>query len=103
MRLKPTSFYAIYRDGLVLIEGHAFEVDGRWLVVHKERPQLLVIDKNYKISAEVGFGIPIAPTANRLRAVAFAVDEVSKISAAEWFERCRLVEEARKTLRIVEG
>lgn len=103
MRLKPTSFYAIYRDGLVLIEGHAFEVDGRWLVVHKERPQLLVIDKNYKISAEVGFGIPISPTTNRKNAVAYACTAVAEISAAEWFERCRLAEEARKTLRIVEG
>lgn len=103
MRLKPTSFSAIFADGPVRLDGHAFKVNGRELVVHKARPQILVIDKTYKISAAVGFAIPINPTEDRRAAVAFAYDEVPKISDEEWRLRSQLAERAQKNLKIVEG
>jgi hypothetical protein len=103
MRLKPITFQAIYADGLVQLEGHSFEVDGRELVVHKERPQLLVIDPNYKVSSIIGFGIPIDPTKSRFNAAISAENEVSKIGAEEWAARCKLASDARKTLTVVEG
>lgn len=103
MRLKQTSFIAIYKDGLVRLPGRAFNVNGRELVVHKERPQLLVIDKNYKVSAAIGFCIPINPTQDPRAAVAFAYDEVPKISDEEWTVRSAFAESAQKTLKIVEG
>lgn len=104
MRLKPTSFLAIYKDGLVQLDGHEFDVGDRKLVVHHARPKLFVIDKDYKISERaLGFSIPINPTRSRLTAAAFADDVVSKIGADEWESRCKQAAQARKSLSIVKG
>jgi hypothetical protein len=106
MRLKPISFLSIYPDGLVKLEGHAFKVGERQLVVHKERPQLYEIGphyRNYLVSSVLGFGIDISPTKDRREAVAFAYNEVPKISQDEWAERCKLAEQIRRNLQVVEG
>lgn len=104
MRLTKITFTAICSDGLVEISGHAFEVMGRKLVVHKERPALLVIDKNYKVSeATVGFRIPIQGTTVRAEAVRFGTEAVSAITEESWQEFIRHAEEFRKSLGIVRG
>jgi hypothetical protein len=103
MRLKPISVLIICLDGLVPIEGLAFKVGSRELVVHKPRPAVLPVDDNYKISAVVGFSIPISPTRDRREAVHFASIEVPKISEHEWARRCEMAQEAKKNLKVVEG
>lgn len=103
-KLKPTTFLATYHDGLVETTGHEFEVNGRKLVVHKTRPQLHVIDKNYKVSeATVGFGVPIQDTTKRDEAAQFGAAEVFKIDEESWQRLIKHFEELRKSLRIVKG
>lgn len=103
MRLKPISALIICRDGLVPVEGHAFKVGTRELVVHKPRPAVLPVDDSYKVSAMVGFSIPISPTHDRREAVHFASVEVPKIGEKEWAARCELAQEIKKNLQVVEG
>lgn len=104
MKLKPTTFLAIHKDGLVELPGHEFEVNGRKLVVHKARPQLQAIDKNYKVSeATVGFAVPIKDTARRDEAVQFGTEEASKIDEESWQRVIKQYAEFRKSLSIVRG
>lgn len=106
MRLKPTKVAVIYADGLVELDGFLFDVGGREMVVHKERPQLYVLGGSYMdylVSSIHGFGVAIGPTRSRLVAVSFANEEVSKISDKDWAERCRVADQLRKQLKVVEG
>lgn len=102
MKLKPTSFYAMFPDGLVQLNGHAFDVVGRALVVHKTRPGNLDWDKAYKVSeATLGFGIPIPSTQNRAIAVSSAETVVSAISQQEWNRRMAAAAAHRTTLKVI--
>jgi hypothetical protein len=102
MKLKPTSFYAIYPDGLVQLDGHGFNVDGRALVVHKPRVENRTWDNHYKISeASLGFGIEIPTTRSRTAAVSSAVIVVSAISQTEWDRRMAAAQAHRKSLNII--
>lgn len=104
MKLKPTTFLAIHKDGLVELPGHEFEVNGRKLVVHKVRPALQPIDKNYKVSeATVGFSVPIKDTTRRDEAVQFGTEEVLSIDEESWLRAIKHFDEFRKTLRVVAG
>lgn len=103
-KLKSTTFLAFHADGLVETSGHEFEVNGRKLVVHKARPQLQAIDKNYKVSeATVGFGVPIPDTTHRVDAVQFGTEEVNKIDEESWQRLIKHFEELCKALPIVRG
>jgi hypothetical protein len=102
MKLKSTSFYAIYPDGLVQLDGHGFSVNGRSLVVHKPRAENLAWDRDYKISEEsLGFGIDIPSTRSRTAAVSSAVIVVSAISQTEWDRRMAAAQAHRKSLNII--
>lgn len=104
MKLKPTTFLAIYKDGLVETAGHEFEINGRKLVVHKTRPALLPVDKFYKVSeATVGFSVPIQNTTKRHEAVQFGAEEATKIDEESWLRAIKQFDEFRKSLNIVQG
>lgn len=104
MKLKPTSFYAIYQDGLVQLDGHGFSVNGRQLVVHKTRPALLPIDKFYKISeATAGFAVPIESTTVRAVAVQFAVDAMKGVSDESWKREIVRHLALAKSMKVVKG
>lgn len=103
-KLKPITFLAAYKDGLVETSGHEFEVNGRKLVVHKTRPALLPVDKFYKVSeATVGFSVPIPNTTKRAEAVQFGAEEASKIDEESWQRVIKQYAEFRKSLNIVQG
>jgi hypothetical protein len=103
MKLDPITFHAIYADGLVELQGHAFEVNGRKMVVHKVRPLLAAIDKAYKISeANVGFAVRISPTNNRAEAVRLGSTEVQGISEESWQAFIKSAEKFRVSLSILE-
>jgi hypothetical protein len=104
MKLKPTSFYAIYKDGLVLTVGHSFSVKGRNLVVHKTRPALLPADKFYKVSElTAGFAVPIEQTLIRAQAVRFATSAMAGITDEAWANEIRRHLKIGKSLQVVEG
>jgi hypothetical protein len=104
MKLRPTTFYATFQDGLVLLAGHEFDVNGRRLVVHRTRPLLLPIDKDYKVSELfAGFAIDIGPTRNRIVACRNAADVMVKIPQDLWEATIKSALERRKNLRILQG
>jgi hypothetical protein len=104
MKLKPTTFYATFKDGLVLLAGHEFEVHGRKLVVHKTRPILLPIDKDYKVSELVaGFAIEIEPTRNRMIACRRAADVVIAIPQGPWEATIKSALMRRRSLPVLEA
>lgn len=104
MKLKPTSFRAIYQDGLVQLDGHGFSVNGRQLVVHKTRPALLPIDKFYKVSElTAGFSVPIASTTVRATAVRRAADAMKGITDESWKREIARHLAIGKKLKVVEG
>jgi len=104
MKLKPISFYAIYKDGLVLLNGHEFHAKDRQLVVHKTRPALLPADKFYKISElTAGFAVPIEHTTIRSQAVRLAISAMGDITDEAWRREISRHLAIAKTMTVVEG
>jgi hypothetical protein len=105
MKLKPTTFYAAFPDGLLLMNGHEFEACGRTWVVHKRRDPYQEWNRGYTISdKETGFGITetgMPEILNRERAAEWAVERLEKFSAREIARVIKVATKRRETLKVI--
>lgn len=85
MKFSPVKFFGLYVDGLVPLDGYAFDVAGRHLVAHKERPELRPVNPGYLISERTsGFSVPIQPAKTRALAAHYAVEQMHRVDDHQW-------------------
>lgn len=101
MKLTPTTFYAAFPDGLLLMKGHEFEYEGRMYVVHKKRQPYCEWDKDYGVSdKELGFRVPCAGRTKQ-EAVTNAIACLKSFSAENLANAHHKAENQRKNLKVI--
>lgn len=85
MKFTKTRFSTACADGVVTLDGYAFDVGQRKLVAHKSRQELRPADKDYHVSERTsGFPIGVATAATRLAAAQKAERAMGLVSDDQW-------------------
>ena len=67
MKFTPTKFSALFADGILEVDGYAFDVADRKLIAHLARSETRPADKGYRVSERTS-GFPIGNTTAPTRA-----------------------------------
>lgn len=85
MKFTQAKFFGLYVDGLVHLDGYAFDVAGRLLIAHKERPETRAVNPGYLVSERTsGFRVPIKRANTRAVAATYAVEQMKKVDDTQW-------------------
>lgn len=107
MKFTKTRFSTACADGVVTLDGYAFDVGQRKLVAHKMRPDVQPADKDYHVSERTsGFPVVVATAPTRLAAAHKAQHAMAFIPDAKWAEaiaQAVLVRESMKPVPILKG
>jgi hypothetical protein len=92
-------FYAAFEDGLLLMQGHAFEFKDRLYVVHKGREPF---ERDYYVSdMRTGFAVHIPKTRNRQVAIKEAKAALASMSERALGIGLKAAEEKKASLKII--
>ncbi|EJN06463.1 hypothetical protein [Herbaspirillum sp. YR522] len=97
MKFKKTTFTAAFEDGLLEMEGYAFDVGARLLIAHRRRPEVADLFRDYQVSERTtGFSVLIPQSFTRTAAATHAIEVMDRTSDSKWNEA---IHAAAKRLR----